>query len=149
MCCSRRKQIAKKSLFGYLRRFKDLVMKKDLKLSESHRQKWQDYDKVLMYRSNFSMVARLTSDLLVFFFGSQHHDQTEIFLEKGGPPSNADLANKIFNVAKSMALALIFTRILLLAISFRKLKVCKIYYYYEFVVFLVDMLLPQDNGAQE
>ena len=90
-----------------------------------------------MYRSNFAMAARFITEMVVFLFCKPHYSRTKEYLGDGGPPKESDFAEDIVNFAKVMTLALVFLRGLFLAVSFKRLSICKTYYYFEFLVFLV------------
>ena len=48
-----------------------------------------------------------------------------------------------------MMIALIFSRALLLVISFKRLSICKTYFYFELLVFLVQMLMPLSRSIED
>ena len=57
---------------------------------------------------------------------------------------NSELCAAIFPYAKWIIICMTFGRLIFMLISIKHLSVCKVYFYYEMIIMLVLMGLPQD-----
>ena len=110
--------------------------------SEYHQEKWKDYEKILMYRANLSMISRFCLDFSFLLLGKLQSVQTEKFIESNSPDLNTTLVSDMFPYAKWALIMTIFGRVILMLISLKKLKVTKTYFYFNLMVELIKFCLP-------
>ena len=116
--------------------------------SEQHELYWQDYEKLLCYRSNFGQIQRLFFNLVQLFMGRLPFVKTQELLQTDTQNLNTSLSEELLPYAKWALIAAIFGRVILLLISMKRLSICKVHIYYEFLIFVVLMCLPQGTDQE-
>ena len=79
MCCTKRAKDA-------YRKFKNLLLRTDLKQSEIHRSRWKEFDKWLIARNMISIYGYVFYDLLSLIYESNYQSIAREYLDDGGPP---------------------------------------------------------------
>ena len=106
--------------------FRDLILRKQLSKSEIHRQKWKNYDRVLIYRSNGAAISQLVLDLFHIYMGTHFYQLTEKLLIEDRFPGNVVNAEAMLHIGKSSVISLLIIRFILLLLSIRWLHLSKL-----------------------
>ena len=127
-------------LCDQLRKIKDLTFR-NRPDTEYHRQAWEKFDKVLIYRANTVMLGKILFHWIVELQGNVNHMMSERDVEDGKVP-NADFARLVFPYARFSVYLWGFNNILLLILSFKWPSVTKLYFYQMFLISINEFFLP-------
>ena len=114
--------------------------------SEQHIQSWNRFENtVLYYRSNVIQLFNVFHWILYVIQGRANFNESEKLLEEDvGGEVDKEVAQAILPYAKWAHITATFFRIVLLAISYKKPRVCRFYFYYELMVVLIDQCMPKN-----
>ncbi len=113
--------------------------------STSHAGYWTDYEKLLIYRSQFSTASRILFMVFSTISGSAVWQISNEYLQKNNDRlPNADLALEYHAACKDIVISLEVGRIFLFAICCKWQKMTKLSLYYEMFFILMDGLLPYE-----
>lgn len=115
--------------------------------SIEHTLAWATFEKLLMYRANFAFLTKLIYMAGVMALGNSNYHESEEFMKKEDSVFDRECVNKTYTFAKNFIIIMGFGRLLLMLVSFKKLEVCKVYFYYMQLYKLVEQLLPRDYGS--
>ena len=70
-------------------------------------------------------------------------------MERNEDKYNESFTDSTFQYAKFIYITFTLGRIILVLISIKNLRVCKLYFYYEQIVFLSSLLMPIGMSAED
>ena len=119
--------------------------------SEHHKASWVKYENtILYYRSNACQFFLTLYTLFFSAFGEENYQNSEKILQQGeekfpeAKGLNYELAEAALPVGKWIHIVGMFLRVLLLAISYYRPGVCKLYIYFELLLNVTDQLMVSD-----
>ena len=119
--------------------------------SEHHKASWVKYENtILYYRSNACQFFLTLYTLFFSAFGKEIYQNAEKILQQGeehfpeAKNLNYELAEATLPIGKWIHIVGAFLRVLLLAISYYKPSVCKLYIYFELLLNVTDQLMVSD-----
>ena len=128
------------------RKVKEL-MRHDLP-SESHKTAWKNYERILMYRTNFSLFSRVLFDIMAYMAGGSRVQKSKEYIEEG-KMHNVAYVDATFAYFEAAFVTLMFGRVILLLISTKYLNVTKCVAYYQLGMELIfEVGLPIDRGLE-
>ena len=96
-----------------------------------------------MYRSNLGQIEKLVNSLLLMALGKANFQRAEEYLTENATEDNSrDMSAAIFPYAKWITIVFTIGRLILILISVKHLRICKIYFYYEQILFLCSIAMP-------
>ena len=101
-----------------------------------------------MYRSNVCFVSKLVFTSLFMILGKSNWQQSQEFIDNEGE-HNTDVVSKIFPIVKYAMIAMTVGRLVLMLISYKNLKVCQSYIYYQAAYMILEMCLPRNYGDMQ
>lgn len=114
--------------------------------SQEHAQAWAKWDRMLMYRANFTFFNMMVYMLGFTALGITNYQESERFMAREGSVFNQELMDQIFPYLKNIILIMGVSRIFLLLIAFKKLEVAKTFLLYMYVYKVVEAFIPRDYG---
>ena len=122
-----------------------MVMRRELP-TESHKHAWKNFERILMYRTNFAFFSRFVLELVAHIAGFSRPQKSKKYIEDG-KPHNKDFVDATFAYFEVAYTVLMFGRIILLLISTKYLNVTKCVPYYQLgMEFINEVGLPFDRG---
>ena len=122
------------------------AMRRDFPTDE-HFRAWTQFDILLKYRANFTFITKVVYIIGFFSIGKANFQESEDFMAQENAVYNQEMVDATFDVAKQALIVLSVIRVLLLLFSFKKLEVCKVYFFFQQVYKVIEHLLPRDFGA--
>ena len=107
-------------------------MKRELP-TEIHQRAWENFEKLLCYRSNISFLSRLMYDGVWYSVGASKIHMARLYI-KGEKPFNEGYVEATFFYYEWTMILLIFGRIFLLVISYWDLRVCRLHIYWQLLI---------------
>ena len=105
--------------------------------TEYHKRAWHQFEKICMYRSTLGQIEKLLNSLLLMALGKANFQRAEEYLAENEAEDNtSDMSASIFPYAKWITIVFTIGRLILILISIKHLRICKIYFYYEQILFL-------------
>ena len=99
---------------------------------------WNRFENtVLYYRSNACQLFHIFHWTLFLAIGRANFAESAKYIEEGGD-FDKEVAEAIFPIAKWAHIIGTLGRIVLLAISYKKPRVCRMYFFYELMMMLID-----------
>ena len=98
---------------------------------------------MLYYRSNACQLFHIFHWTLFLAIGRANFAESAKYMEEGGD-FDKEVAEAIFPVAKWAHIIGTLGRIVLLAVSYKKPRICRMYFFYEMMMMLIDQCLPRD-----
>ena len=106
--------------------------------SLEHAHAWAQFHKFLMYRANFTFLTKILYMAGFMTLGSANYQESEEFQSKKDSVYNRELAGETFVYVKVLIIFMGVTRLFLMLVSFKKLEVCKYYFYFMQVYKVVE-----------
>ena len=124
--CLKRLKIPK--LLEWLRYGRKLCKRK--MPTETHKKLWSRYERVLDGRSRISILMLFMQDAAWYVVGTWRIALSEEYISQEGSAANQEFAKSALPYIKYAMLALMAGRLVLLAASFWKPQLCKLFWLY-------------------
>ena len=101
--------------------------------TEYHKKAWSSFEKICMYRSNLGQIEKLFNSLLLIVLGKANFQRAEDYIvdQTDEDLESMKVSLAIFPYAKWIYIIFTIGRLVLILLSIKNLRICKIYFYYE------------------
>lgn len=135
-----------KKIYSFLRKLKTAIQR--TLPSIDHKAAWANYETALAYRANIAFLSKVVFTSFYMPIGIANYQQSKEYID-AEKPHNEELMKTMFPILQWTMIIMTFGRLILMAISMKKLSICKTYIYYQVLYGILEDCLPRDFGDMQ